>query len=305
MNRDYAPSDQALLDASPSFISIGDLFKATPASEGGERFIYLEASNETRDLQNEIVLQKALSDSADYYLQFGNVDLEHYSLIGRPNPKTGFVGIPDYEDYEIGRPVDVRLEVDRTFVKARIHAGNGPTAERANRFWSSITDLNPPKRWFPSIGGAVLAKSIEIDADTGNRYPVINKVRWSNIGMSLTPVNPNLPVCSTVPFGVLAKCWGAHGIDMRKSLEAGYGTDSATLTGGSAVRMQSLDGVVMTYAEFRDALAHEIGAGAIAADDKQAMVREAGSRFGLSNDAAARYVERFLDDLKRGIKEQT
>jgi hypothetical protein len=35
------------------------------------------------------------------------------------------------------------------------------------------------------------------------------------------------------------------------------------------------------------------------------MVREAGSRFGLSNDAAARYVERFLDDLKRGIKEQT
>jgi hypothetical protein len=239
---DAATSDQALLDAAPSFLSIGDLFKAMPASEGGERFVYLEASNEGRDLQNEVVLQKALSDSTGYFLQFGNVDIEHLSLIGRPNPKTGHVSIPNYSGYEIGRPVDVRLDGDRTFVKARINSGTGPSVETANRFWASITELNPPKRWFPSIGGAVLAKSVEIDANTGARYPVIDKVRWSNIGMSLTPVQPNLAICSTVPFGVLAKCWGAHGIDMRKSLEAGYGTDSASLTGGSAIRTQSLDG---------------------------------------------------------------
>jgi hypothetical protein len=236
-----AASDQELLDASPSFLSIGDLFKATPASEGDERFIYLEASNETRDLQGEVLLAKALDESADHFLRFGNLDLEHFTILGRPNPRTGYKGLDNYEDYEIGRPIDVRVDGLATFVKARIASGTGPYATKANRFWSSITELNPPKRWFPSVGGAVLAKSVQIDADTGDRYPVINKVRWSNIGMSLNPVNQGLASCSTVPFGILAKCWGDHGIDMRKSLEAGYGSDSATLTGGSAIRTESLD----------------------------------------------------------------
>jgi hypothetical protein len=91
---------------------------------------------------------------------------------------------------------------------------------------------------------------------------------------------------------------------MRKSLEAGYGSDSATLSGGSALRIQSLDGVVMTYAEFRREMSHAIGDGSMKQHTKkQEMVREAGTRFGLSNAAATQYVERFLDDLKRGTKE--
>ena len=61
----------------PSFLTITDCLKAMPAMEGGRRFIFMEASNQARDYQGEIVLAKALAESADYYRQFGNLDLDH------------------------------------------------------------------------------------------------------------------------------------------------------------------------------------------------------------------------------------
>lgn len=286
-----------MMDTLPNFLSVSQMLKATPATEGGERFIYLEASNQSRDLQGEVLLAKALEESAAYFEKFGNLDLEHFTQIGAK------AGIPNYESYEIGKPISVRFDGTKTFVKGQVYSGTGVAAEKANLFWSSITEISPKKDWYPSVGGSVMAKSIVLDSKTGDKYPVITKVRWANIGMSRTPVNAELATVSTMPFGVLAKCWGTGGIDMRKSLEAGYGTDSATLTGGSAIRGQSLDGVAMTYADFRDAISHEISTGAIEPRDKKGMVREAGSRFGLSNADAAQYVERFLDDLKRGIQE--
>ena len=306
----YSSSDQALLDASPSFLSIGDLFKATPATEGAQRFVYMEASNESRDLQDEVILQKALQQSAEYFLKFGNIDLDHYTQIGRPNPAKGYPGIPNYEAFEIGRPVDVRIDGSRTFVKAHIASGAGPAAEKANYFWSSIADLDPPKRWYPSVGGAVLEKALSIDPSTGAKYPVITKVRWGNIGMSLTPVNADVPEVSCVPIGVLAKSWGAAGLDLRKSLQAGgQGSDVADFTGGAALGKQSLDkGIqqgVLSYWDFRDRFAHAIHSGEMKTGDASNMVREAGSRFGLSTTEAADYVERFLDDLKRGLTDVT
>lgn len=303
MNQEtYSNSDQAMLDALPAFLSIGDMFKATAATEGSQRFIYLEASNESRDLQNEVILQKALADSADYFLKFGNVDIDHMSQIGKPNPAKGWPGIPDYEAYEIGRPVDVRIDGKSTFVKALINSGSGPAAEKANYFWSSITDVAPPKRWFSSVGGAVLEKSIAIDERTGDKYPVITRVRWSNLAVSLTPVNAGVSEISTIPIGILAKSWGSAGLDLRKSLTAGYGTDSATLVGGDALRGGSLDGGVLKYDEFKDQFAHLIHSGAMAIGDIKNMVREASANYGLSRSDAAEYVERFMEDLKRGLK---
>lgn len=302
---DHSSADQAMLDALPAFLSIGDMFKATAAMEGSQRFIYLEASNESRDLQNEVILQKALADSAAYFLRSGNVDLDHFSQIGKPNPAKGWPGIPNYESYEIGRPVDVRIDGKSTFVKALINSGTGPAVEKANYFWSSITDVYPPKRWYSSVGGSVLEKSIAIDESTGAKYPVITRVRWSNLAASLQPVNPSVAEISTIPIGVLAKSWGAFGLDLRKSLTAGYGTDSATLSGGDALRGSngaSPDGV-LDYWNFRDQFARLIHSGEVGHGIKN-MVMEAVSRFQLSRAVAAEYVERFLDDLKRGLKEK-
>ena len=89
--------------AATEFVTITDLLKATPAEEGGRRFIYLEAGNEAVDQQGEIVLARALGDSAPFFLQYGNLDLDHVTQIG---PKRG---IADYAAYEIGRRILHRL----------------------------------------------------------------------------------------------------------------------------------------------------------------------------------------------------
>ena len=297
MNGDFmTPEDEALLAAVPGYLSITQMLKATPAVESGERFIYLEASNETVDQQGEVVLAKALSDSADYYLKFGNLDIDHYTQIGAR------AGIPNYELFEIGRPVSVTVRDGRTFVKGQIYAGSGPAADKANAFWSSLTELNPPARWYPSVGGAVIAKSVIVDPATKSKRAVINKVRWSNIGFSKTPVNPNLATVSTVPFGALAKSWGASGLDLVKALEAGGGTDSAALEGGAALRKQSLQRGLLSYWDFRDDLASRIRSGEVKSSKPADLVKAAQQLYGMSADMAAASVGRFLGDLENGLR---
>jgi hypothetical protein len=227
--------DRALLDASPDFISLGGLFKATrPVEDGGQRTLFFEASNEDLDHQNEIILQRALADSADYYLRHGNVDLSHWSLLG---PRAG---IANPLAYEIGRPLEVHVDGTRTFVKAVLYRGDSAQARNANLVWDSLTRQFPPATYFPSVGGSVLEKSVKLDPATGGKVAVVTKVRWSNVALDRCPVNKTVPQISTVPVGTFAKSLG--GFVIAKSLEAGYGTDSATLTGGNAVRVQSLDG---------------------------------------------------------------
>lgn len=288
-------TDQSLLDAVPGYISITHVLKAQPAQEGGERFVYLEASNESVDQQGEVVLAKALAESADYYLRFGNLDIDHYTQIGAR------AGIPGYELYEIGRPVDVAVRDGSTYVKGQIYSGSGPAAEKANAFWSSLTELNPPARWYPSVGGAVVSKSVQADPVTGERRAVIEKVRWTNVGFSKTPVNANLATVKTVPFGALAKSWNGVGFVVQKALEAGYGTAPEQVSEAGALRLQSLGGGVLDYWDFRDWLADAIRQRKVAGG-KPAEWVEAAASVGLSRDRAARYVERFLRDLRDALK---
>lgn len=285
--------EKGLLDAVPAYLSISQMLKATPVTEGVDRFIYLEASNETLDQQGEVVLAKALAESSSYYLKFGNLDIDHYTQIGAR------AGIPNYEMFEIGRPVDVTVRDGSTFVKGQIYSGTGPAAKRANSFWSSLTDLNPPARWYPSVGGSVIGKSVVIDPKTKGKKAVINKVRWTNIGFSKTPVNPNLATVSTVPFGALAKSLCADGWDFAKAIEAGYGTDSAALAGGGALRKQSLEPNLLSYWDFRDGLADLIRTGKVSGGKPAELVKVAQERFGMSPDVAAASVERFLNDLEQ------
>lgn len=300
-NEQQMNSDALLLAAVPAMISVTDLLKATPVQDGGDRFIYLEASNESLDQQGEVVLAKALAESAQYFLKFGNLDIDHYTQIGAK------AGIPNYELFEIGRPIDVKVENGTTFVKGQIYSGSGAAADKANAFWASLTELNPPARWYPSVGGAVLEKAVVIDPETKARKAVIKKVRWSNIGFSKTPVNADLATVQTVPFGALTKsfcplggCFDlskSEGFDAGAVLSAGYGTDSATLTGGAAIRKQSLQKGVLSYWDFRDAMAGAIRSRKVGAQPAD-MVKFAMAEFGLSPDKAAISVERFLGDLQ-------
>lgn len=296
----HQTSDDVLLAGLPDHIFVSDLLKATPRIEGGERFVYIEASNERTDQQGEVVLQKALKDSSDYFLKFGNLDLDHFTIIG---PK---LGIPDYLSYEIGRPVACDFARGRTFVKGHIFSGEGPMARRANDYWSSLVDLNPPQRWYPSVGGKVAGREVEIDPKTLARKAVVTAVRWYNIGFSKTPVNADVPEVSTVPMGVFAKSWGALGFDplMAKAITAGYGTDAATLTGGSAMRVQSLDRKIHSYFDTRDQVAADMRGGKLDPGIRlPAFVAYVSQTyFGGDEEAASEFVERFARDIRDGIK---
>lgn len=289
-------SDAELLSAVPDVLCITEMLKATPRMEDGQRVIYIEASNEAVDHQGEVVMAKALADSADYYLRHGNLDIDHYTLIG---PR---MGIKDSNLYEIGRPTDVTSREGKTFVKGVVYSGTGPAAEQANIFWSSLTDINPPQRWYPSVGGAIPAggKVVEIDPQTNKRRVMVKSTRWTNIGFSKTPVNPAVPTVSTVPFGALVKSWAGGGIDFTdfaKTLTAGYGTDSAALAGGSSLRRQSLHGAVISYVEFRDSLLSDLQSKAAGGNPtSRDLIAFAASNYGVDLDTASRYVARFLSD---------
>lgn len=289
-------SDDDLLGQVPDVLCITDMLKATPRVEDGQRIIYIEASNEAVDHQGEVVMAKALADSADYYLRHGNLDIDHYTLIG---PR---MGMRDSNLYEIGRPLDVTCRDGKTFVKGVVYAGTGPAAEQANNFWSSMTDINPPQRWYPSVGGAIPAggKVVDIDPKTKQRRVLVKATRWTNIGFSKTPVNPAVPTVSTVPFDALAKSWTADGIDFAKALTAGYGTNAASLSGGAALRKQSLWGAqVASYAEFRDAILQALRSGAAGASPSaRGLVAYAAQHLGLDPSTAADHVERFLGDAR-------
>ncbi len=271
--------------------SAANLLKALPREEGGRRYVFMEASNETEDHDKEIVLAKALQESAQYYLRYGNLDLDHRTQIG---PRAGE---PSHHLFEIGKPVDVRADGTRTFVKGELYQGDTPVAENANMVWDGLTKCRPAQAWYPSVGGAC-SKAKVTDPETGQPRTVIHKVRWTNIGMSRTPVNLGVPTMAAVPFGVLAKSTHGGCFDMRKALEAGYGTDVANLSGGGALAKQSLDTHPQSYWELREALAGDIRRNKVT-PTVDAMVAHARAHYGLEPAEAAEHVGRFLGDLKR------
>lgn len=278
------------------FISLSNLFcKATPVDEAGKRVLYLEASNESKDHQSERILQSALADSKDFFLRHGNIDISHYTMIGLKH------NIPNHMEYEIGKPQQVGFHSDKTFVKAELYQGESAQARNASMVWDSITKQRPPMSWFPSVGGGILEREAAIDPATKSKIMVVKKVRWCNIGLDRTPVNMTVPEVSLAPIGTFMKSMGALAT-FAKTLTAGYGTDSATLTGGAALRKQSLHGAIANYYDFRDRIANH----ALANRDKNLGSRELIDHsinvLQLDAATATRWVERFMRDLHNSLQ---
>lgn len=292
--------------ATPEYLSIGTMLKARPAEESGERFIYLEASREGTDQQNDFILAKALEESAPHFLKFGNLDIDHKSM---PSVAKNH-GIEDPEAWEIGRPDEVRVDGGSVFVKARLFSGDTPLAAKANMVWESMTKLNPPARWYASVGGAILARKDGVDPLARSKVSFVTQVRWSNLAISRQPVNQHVSAASTIPFGVLAKCWTSEGFDMTKALEASYVTDVNQLVGGAAMSMQSLDGAQAAtqaqdpigYFLFKEALtAALLTRRDTSIQDVSGMTDFGMQHFGLSRTEAAEWAERFMRDLRTSL----
>jgi len=194
------------------------MLKATAREEDGKRFIYTEPSNENQDAQNERVMRKALAASAEHYLKFGNIDIEHLTLVGQ---KHGMSPI-EAESYEIGLPIEVKTE-PKILVKGEVYQGR----EKSDWFWKTLTAQTPAKRWYPSVGGRVDPSGKTCRDGTC----VVKAVLWTNIGFAKEPVNRTVKAVSLLPLD-----------DFLKAVTAGYGTDVATFTGGRALQLQSIHG---------------------------------------------------------------
>lgn len=266
--------------------------------------LYLEASDETIDHQREKVLQSALAESKDYFLRHGNIDISHYTLVGLKH------NIPNHLEYEIGKPSQVAFTTDgknKTFVKAELYQGaNGGTsaqAQNADMVWKSLTKQRPPMSWFPSVGGGILDKGPELDPATQAQITVVRKVRWCNIGLDRMPVNKSVPEVSLTPIGVFTKSMGAFVI--AKTLTAGYGTDSAQLAGGAALREQSLHGVPANYFDFRERMAKHIRANRDRPMGAHELIDHSINHLRLDTANASEWVDRFMRDLHTGIHRST
>ena len=161
------------------------------------------------DLQNEVIPVDLIYKSWAYYVECGNIDLEHISKTGGKSwrekaakieaagfdPRHRFARI----QYEIGRPVPNSLRIeemddhgnvtDFSFV-ARIYGGGNEAAQ-----WFRSTLPHIP--WKPSVGGA-MSEPVEIWADIDMPQRNLNRrqkvkfardFRWSNVGLTLEPVN--------------------------------------------------------------------------------------------------------------------
>ena len=96
-----------------------DFLKATPHTEGERRFVHFEASNDALDQEGERILKSALFADRAFYLEKGNIDLEHLTILGyrMVDPATGRLLIKNPRDYEIGLPVEVRDTAHVIFAK--------------------------------------------------------------------------------------------------------------------------------------------------------------------------------------------
>lgn len=203
------------------YVSLSALIKA---DKQDSNVIYVEASNQLDDSQSDVVLQKALRDEVKSFLKKGVISWNHLHKLEN-DPK-----------YICGEPVDVAFPADgRTLVKARMYPSNpyAQTILQMARDGSS--------RLGASIGGFILQRKQELNKS------LILKVMWDEVAITHQPVNEGtLGAVAVMPFSEFNKSFCADDTtrleELQKALSAGYGTDSATFTGGRALQTESLMG---------------------------------------------------------------
>jgi hypothetical protein len=171
--------------------------------------VYIEASNQLVDSQNDVTVMKALKEETENFLRKGVISWDHLHK-SEKSP-----------EYIIGEPLDVAFKKETTWVKAKLY--------KSVKYGQSVLDLleSETTRLGASIGGYIkqrqpLSKSIS----------AITKVIWDEIAITYKPVNDTtLGNVSLIPIGAF-----------QKALMAGSGVNTANFTGGRAMTPESLQG---------------------------------------------------------------
>lgn len=173
--------------------------------ENGKWIVYLQASNEMKDLHGEIMDMDGLKKASDYYLSHGVLSWDHkHKETGDPR-------------FIIGEPMEVKFTDDRkTLVKGFLYKMN----DIAQSLWKNIK--SGATKLGASVGGGILQKSKDS----------IKRVIWNETAITHKPVNDGtLGNVQVVPFA-----------EFMKALTAGSGVDAASFTGGRALIPESLQG---------------------------------------------------------------
>jgi hypothetical protein len=182
-----------MIPASEAYIiPLEVVVKARTPSAAGERIVEVEASSEAVDAEGDIVLQKALLDSADEFIRAGHIDLEHISEIGHR------IGIRDPSSYIVGRPLEVKdLGGKRTGVVSEIMRSKSgafePEQNKYDAFWKSLQS-EPPVKWSASIYGfpTEIDDCSEKACTSGATRYVIKSINWRSLAFTRNPVNRSL-----------------------------------------------------------------------------------------------------------------
>lgn len=188
----------------------------------GNYIFEVEASNENLDIQNQIVLQRALMESKDEFLKGGVISFDH--LHKRRDEKGNVISDPSMV---IGEPIDVYFDEEnkKTIVKGKLYSNNDKAKDLIKMLKAGSTRVRA------SVGG--IFPQVVKNLKTG--VEKVTHVLWNDLALTTSPVN------NTVGSAVFAKSMTAAEfvdylpLELKKSLCAGYNTDSATKTGGQAL----------------------------------------------------------------------
>lgn len=196
--------------------------------------VYIEASNQALDIQNDITLMKALEDEAENFLRKGIISWDHLHKQEKS------------PEYIIGEPLDVSFKEHTTWVKGKMY--------KSVKYGRSVLDLleSETTRLGASVGGYIkkrksLSKSIS----------AITKVIWDEIAITYKPVNDTtLGNVSLIPIGAFAK-----------ALMVGSGVDASNFTGGRALTHESLQGSKVNVQQIAADFSWRLNGGDIRTED--------------------------------------
>lgn len=176
-----------MFDEAALCIQVSAIVKARP---GDERIIEVEASNQFVDSEGDVILQRALLDSAESFVKSGHLDIDHLSEIGER------MGLARPSDYIVGVPTEVKdLGDGRTGVIGQLHKA-GRT--KADEVWDSLK-ADPPVRWqasiygFPVPGEVIDARVARASVDLmGATRFLVKSLDWRSLALTRNPINTSI-----------------------------------------------------------------------------------------------------------------
>lgn len=200
------------------------LAKAIDTDEHGNYVVWAEASNENLDFDEQVVMQRALLESQDYFIKNGVISYDHRHLKASP-------GETDWnpEKYIIGEPMEVQRQGGKTLVKAKLYRSSNLAQEIVKKLESGSTRIKT------SVGGRKPQTETYWDPKLKKNIERVTSVLWDELAITPKPVNQTLePITMTTAQFVKS--------EIGKALMAGSGTESASMSGGRSLVAEDLEG---------------------------------------------------------------